>query len=183
VAARAYSEEASRTAGAGGLAEAGPASPLHPNAQRAQAALSAAGCRGQVRELTESTRTSAEAAAALGVEVGQIAKSLVFVADGRPVVVIASGSDRVDTSSLARELGASLVSRADADFVKETTGYPVGGVSPAGLPEGVEVLVDRGLASYEAIWAAAGTPHAVYPTTFAELLKVSDGRVVDVAER
>jgi prolyl-tRNA editing enzyme YbaK/EbsC (Cys-tRNA(Pro) deacylase) len=155
---------------------------LHPNAQRVQAALAAAGCHGRVRELAESTRTSAEAAAALGVEVGQIAKSLVFVADGRPVVVVASGRDRVSTAALARELGASRVSRADADFVKDKTGYPIGGVSPAGLPPEVEVLVDRGLARYESIWAAAGTPHAVYPTTFEELLRATGGRVVEVAE-
>jgi len=163
---------------------AGAAEPnLHPNAQRVQRALASAGCRGQVRQLSESTRTSAEAAAALGVEVGQIAKSLVFLADRRPVVVIMSGRDRVDTGTLARVLGATEVRRADADAVRQATGYPIGGVSPAGLPAGLEVLVDRGLVACNLIWAAAGTPNAVYPTTFEELLALTGGRAADVSER
>jgi Cys-tRNA(Pro) deacylase len=155
---------------------------LHPNARRVQDALAAAGVAGRVRELDASARTSTEAADALGVEVGQIAKTLVFLADGRPVVVIASGSDRVDTAALARAAGVDKVKRADADAVKATTGYSIGGVSPAGLPPGVEVFIDRGLSRYEVIWAAAGTHFAVYPTTFADLESVTGGRVVDVAE-
>lgn len=160
-----------------------PANSLHPNARRAQEALLAAGCSAQVRQLADSARTAAEAAAALGVHVGQIAKSLVFLADGRPVLVVASGPDRVDTHAVARELKAERVSRADAAAVREATGYPIGGVSPAGLRADLEVLIDEGLAAYEVIWAAAGTPHAVYPTTFAELLSVTGGRTVDVRER
>jgi prolyl-tRNA editing enzyme YbaK/EbsC (Cys-tRNA(Pro) deacylase) len=155
---------------------------LHPNARRVQAVLQVAGCRSDVRQLLESTRTSAEAAAALGVEVGQIAKSLLFLADGKPVVVVASGTDRVDVASLASLLGAGHVERPKAEVVKEATGYPIGGVSPAGLPPTVEVLVDVGLSKYTEIWAAAGTPWAVYPTTFGELLQVSGARPVDVAE-
>ncbi|HMK97156.1 MAG TPA: YbaK/EbsC family protein [Acidimicrobiales bacterium] len=155
---------------------------LPPNARRVQAALVAAGCRGQVRALTDSTRTSAEAAAALGAETAQIAKSVVLVADGRPVVVLMSGSQRVATAALAATLGVAHVQKASADEVKEATGYPIGGVSPAGLPAGLEVLVDKGLARHEIVWAAAGTPHAVYPTNFIELLKLTGGRPVEVAE-
>lgn len=155
---------------------------LHPNTRRVQAALVAAGCNSQVHQLAESARTSAEAAAALGVSVGQIAKSLVFLADGRPVMVIASGADRVDLKALAQATQAKAVSRPGADVVRDATGYPIGGVSPAGLGPDIEVLVDNGLAAYSVIWAAAGTPHAVYPTTFADLLKVTGGRTADVSE-
>jgi prolyl-tRNA editing enzyme YbaK/EbsC (Cys-tRNA(Pro) deacylase) len=155
---------------------------LHPNARRVQEALAAAGVGGRVRELDASARTSAEAADALGVEVGQIAKTLVFLAGGRPVVVIASGSDRVDVAALARVVRVDRVKRADADAVKAATGYSIGGVSPAGLPAAVEVLIDGGLSRYEVIWAAAGTHYAVYPTSFADLVSVTGGRVVDVAE-
>ena len=155
---------------------------LHPNARRVQDALVAAGVEGRVRELDASARTSAEAADALEVEVGQIAKTLVFLADGRPVVVIASGSDRVDTAALARVAEVDKVKRADADAVKAATGYSIGGVSPAGLPRGVEVFIERGLSRYEIIWAAAGTHNAVYPTTFTDLVSVTGGLVVDVAE-
>jgi len=155
---------------------------LHRNARRAQAALASAGSLSQVRELSESARTSAEAASALGVDVGQIAKSLVFLADGCPVVVVLSGSDRVSTELLAAELNAREVRRATAEVVKDTTGYPIGGVSPAGLPEDVQALVDRGLDRWDLVWAAAGTPHAVFPTTFGELLRVTRGRAVDVRE-
>ncbi len=156
---------------------------LHPNALRAQVALAAAGCDRQVRQFAESTRTSAEAAAVLGVQVGQIAKSVVFLADGRPVVVVMSGSDRVDTGSLAAAIGAREVRKPSAQAVKEATGYPIGGVSPAGLPATVKVLVDKGMSRFEQIWAAAGTPYAVYPTNFPELLQVTGGHSVDVAER
>jgi Cys-tRNA(Pro) deacylase len=155
---------------------------LHPNARRVQDALAAAGVEGRVRELDASARTSAEAAEALGVEVGQIAKTLVFLADGRPVVVVASGSDRVDTAALARLVGVDKVKRADADAVKAATGYSIGGVSPAGLPPGVEIVIDQGLSRYETIWAAAGTHYAVYPTTFTDLVSLTGGRVVEVAE-
>jgi prolyl-tRNA editing enzyme YbaK/EbsC (Cys-tRNA(Pro) deacylase) len=165
----------------GGVAETNP--DLHPNSRRVQDALAAAGCSSQVHQLAESARTSAEAAAAaLGVSVGQIAKSLVFLADGRPVMVIASGADRVDLKALARVAEAKEVSRPGADVVREATGYPIGGVSPAGLRPDIEVLVDNGLAAYGVIWAAAGTPHAVYRTTFADLLKVTGGRASDVSE-
>jgi prolyl-tRNA editing enzyme YbaK/EbsC (Cys-tRNA(Pro) deacylase) len=153
----------------------------HPNVQRVQAALAAAGSTGEVRELPDSTRTSAEAAAAIGVEVAQIAKSLVFLSDGEPVMVVASGADRVDTVKLSASLGGSRITRADADAVRTATGYPIGGVSPAGLDRTVPVMVDHALAGFDEIWAAAGTPHAVFKTTYHELLRISSGRPVDVA--
>ena len=129
-----------------------------------------------VRQIPDSTRTSAEAAAALGVEVGQIAKSLVFLADGGPVMVVASGADRVDTAKLSAHLGGAAITRADADAVRAATGYPIGGVSPAGLDRSLPVLVDRALAGFDEVWAAAGTPNAVFPTTFDELLVIAGGR-------
>ncbi|MGH9063661.1 MAG: YbaK/EbsC family protein [Acidimicrobiales bacterium] len=156
---------------------------LHPSARRVQEALAAAGSDAAVRQLEDSTRTSAEAAQALGVEVGQIAKSLVFLADGRPLVVVASGADRVDTEAVARAVGAKRVSRADAGAVRDATGYPIGGVSPVGLGPGITVLVEEALARFERVWAAAGTPNAVYPTSFAELLSVTRGRPADVRQR
>ena len=136
-----------------------------------------------MRILDDSTRTAAEAAAALDVAVANIAKTLVFLADDAPVVVVAGGASRVDTDRLAGEIGAAEVRKADADAVRAATGYPIGGVSPVGLPEGLVVVVDGALAPLDPIWAAAGHPRAVYRTTFDELLAVSGGRVVDVAER
>jgi prolyl-tRNA editing enzyme YbaK/EbsC (Cys-tRNA(Pro) deacylase) len=155
----------------------------HPSVDRVQTALDAAGSAARVRELPGSTRTSQEAAAAVGVAVGQIAKSLVFLADGDPVMVVASGADRVDTTRLATHLGATGISRADADRVKAATGYPIGGVSPAGLDGRLRVLVDRALAPFDVVWAAAGTPNSVFPTSFAELLRISGGEEADVSER
>jgi prolyl-tRNA editing enzyme YbaK/EbsC (Cys-tRNA(Pro) deacylase) len=133
--------------------------------------------------LDASTRTAAEAAAALDVDVANIAKTLVFVADGTPMVVVAGGASRVDTTRLAAAVGGAKVDKADADTVREATGYPIGGVSPVGLPGGLGVLVDEALAPLSPIWAAAGHPRAVYRTTFDELVAISGGRVVDVAER
>jgi prolyl-tRNA editing enzyme YbaK/EbsC (Cys-tRNA(Pro) deacylase) len=152
-----------------------------PNVERVQAALAANGSMASVRQLPDSTRTSAEAAAALGVDLAQIAKSLVFLAGGDPVMVIASGADRVDTAKLSACLGGAPITRADADAVRAATGYPIGGVSPAGLGGSLPVMVDRALARFDEVWAAAGTPHAVFATTFDELLLISGGRAVDVA--
>ena len=154
---------------------------MHPNAELVRAALRAGGSKAEVIELPSSTRTSAEAAAALGVEMGQIAKSLVFVADGAPVVVVLSGADRLDTARLGRHLGAGRVGRADAETVRSATGFPIGGVSP--LAHAAPVVVDRGLAAYRVVWAAAGTPNAVFPTTFDELLVLVPGsQAADVRE-
>jgi prolyl-tRNA editing enzyme YbaK/EbsC (Cys-tRNA(Pro) deacylase) len=155
----------------------------HAGVERVQTALRAAGLAALVRELPGSTRTSHEAAAALGVNVAQIAKSLVFLADGEPVMVVASGADRVDTSRLAAHVGVTGISRADAERVRAATRYPIGGVSPAGLDGRLRVLIDRALAPFDVIWAAAGTPNSVFPTTFGELLRLSGGEEADVSER
>ena len=153
---------------------------LHRNAHRVQEALLAAGSPAVVRELPESAHTVAEAAAALGVAEAQIAKSLVFVADGRPVLAVLSGVDRLDPERLGRHVGAEKVKRADADVVRSATGFPIGGVSPIGPDGGMRVLIDRGLEGFDVVWAAAGTPHAVFPSTFAELLSVTGGEAADV---
>jgi prolyl-tRNA editing enzyme YbaK/EbsC (Cys-tRNA(Pro) deacylase) len=153
---------------------------LHRNAERVQRALTAAGSAAVVRELPDSAHTSTDAAAALGVEVEQIAKSLVFVADGIPVLVVLRGSDRVDTDRLAAVLGATKVKRADADVVREATGFPIGGVSPAALPPGLRVVLDGALGYHDVVWASAGTPHAVFPSNFEELRRVSGGQSAEV---
>lgn len=153
---------------------------LHRNARRVQDALHAAGSAAVVRELPDSARTVAEAAAALAVDEAQIAKSLVFLADGRPVLAVLSGTDRLDPARLAGHLGAARVVRADADVVRSATGFPIGGVSPVGHGADLPVLVDRALEVFDVVWAAAGTPHAVFPTTFGELLAVSGGEPADV---
>jgi len=149
---------------------------LHPNAARVQDALTRAGAAGAVRQLDESTATSADAALALGVEVAQIGKSLVFLGDDRAVVIVLSGADRLDTAALARFLGVGSVRRPDAQEVRSSTGYPIGGVSPLGLPPDVPVLIDDGLADFDVIWVAAGTPNAVFPTTYPELVRITPAR-------
>lgn len=153
---------------------------LHPNALRVQAALRAAGATAQVQVLADSTRTAEEAAAALAVDVGQIVKSLVFLADGDPVLVLAAGDHRVDVGKLQELLGAGEVRRADAREVRAATGLPIGGVAPLGHPRRLTTLVDSALDRYPVVWAAAGTPHAVFPTSFAELVRITAGRPADV---
>lgn len=150
-------------------------SDLHPNVVRVQDALLAAGAKGSVRMLDESARTAAEAAAALGVEVGQITNSLIFVADGEPLLVLTSGRHRVDTARVAELVGVAKVSRADADFVREHAGVAIGGVSPIGHPHPLRTLVDIALNDYDVVWAAAGHTHAVFPTTYDELLALTGG--------
>jgi len=149
---------------------------LHPNAVRVQDALIRAEARGAVRQLAESTATSGDAALALGVEVAQIGKSLVFLGDDRAVVIVLSGVDRLDTAALAAFLEVAKVRRPDAQEVRSSTGYPIGGVSPLGLPPDVPVLIDDGLADFEVIWVAAGTPNAVFPTHYEELVRITSAR-------
>ena len=154
---------------------------VHHNAKRVEAALRAGGAAGEIRELDDSARTAAEAAAALGVPIGAIVKSLVFTADGSAVLVLASGDHQVDTGKIAGVLGVGSVKRADADLVRAATGFPIGGVAPVGHPAPLRTVVDRHLSTFESVWAAAGTPHAVFPTTFDELLRLSGGTAADVA--
>jgi prolyl-tRNA editing enzyme YbaK/EbsC (Cys-tRNA(Pro) deacylase) len=131
--------------------------------------------------LPDAVTTAAAAAAALGVEVGQIANSLVFDADGEPLLVLTSGAHRVDTGKVAALVGAGKVRRASPEFVRTATGQAIGGVAPVGHPSPLRTLVDRALEQYDEIWAAGGIPHAVFPTTCAELVKVTGGEPADVA--
>jgi len=154
---------------------------MHPNAERVQAELRSLGANGEVVELAASTRTSQEAAAAVGTTVAQIAKSLVFVNGEAPVLVIASGVNRVSMEKLAALLG-SPATRPDGETVKRLTGFPIGGVAPVGHTTRPRVLIDRDLLQYPEIWAAAGTPNAVFRTTPEELARVTEGEIVDVKE-
>lgn len=160
---------------------------LHPNVQAVQQALdaadarAAAGQRSQVRVLPDAVHTAAAAAAALEVEVGQIANSLVFEADGEPLLVLTSGAHRADTGILAAAAGVARVRRASADFVRAHTGQPIGGVAPIGHPKPIRTLLDHALAAYPEIWAAGGVPRAVFPTTYAELHRITDATPVEVA--
>ena len=154
---------------------------MHPSVSHVVSALRAAGASGEVRVLDESARTAAEAAAALGCEVGAIANSLVFTADGEPLLVMTSGAHRVDTGAVAALLGVQRVTRADPDTVRAATGQVIGGVAPLGHPAPLRTLVDTALQAYEQVWAAAGHPHAVFPTSYDELLRLTGGRPAAVA--
>jgi prolyl-tRNA editing enzyme YbaK/EbsC (Cys-tRNA(Pro) deacylase) len=153
---------------------------VHPNSTAVAAALTAAGAQGQVRELAESARTAAEAASALGCEIGAIANSLIFMADGSPVLILTSGGHRVDTAFVAQRLGVGALRRASPEQVRAATGQPIGGVAPVGHPSPVRTLVDVALAAHPVVWAAGGTPHTVFPTTFAELLRICRAEPVEV---
>jgi len=156
---------------------------LKASAQRVQAALRAHGIAAEVREFPASTRTSAAAAAAVGCAVGQIAKSLIFRAcqTDRPVLVIASGANRVDEQAVADWLGEKI-GRADADFVRQRTGFAIGGVPPIGLAEAMPTVIDRDLLGYAEIWAAAGTPNAVFRIRPAALVAMTGGAVADIRQ-
>jgi prolyl-tRNA editing enzyme YbaK/EbsC (Cys-tRNA(Pro) deacylase) len=153
---------------------------VHANAERVAAALRAGGATGEVRELTGSARTADDAARALGVPVGAIVKSLVFDADGAAVLVLASGDHRVDTEAVARLLTKARVRRADPDLVREATGFPIGGVAPFSHPTPLPTLIDRHLGDFDIVWAAAGTPNTVFPTSFDELLRMTAGAAADI---
>jgi prolyl-tRNA editing enzyme YbaK/EbsC (Cys-tRNA(Pro) deacylase) len=159
---------------------------LRPAAQRVQALLRAAGLSGDVVEFAETTRTSVEAAAAIGCDVAQIAKSLIFRArpSDRPVLVIASGRNRVNEKRVVERLAANGqgegLARADADFVREKTGFAIGGVAPIGHDTPPIVFIDRDLLGFAEIWAAAGTPFAVFKLTPDELVRLTGGEVVTV---
>ena len=150
--------------------------------KRAQAALDKHGISGKIKILADSARTAAEAAAGLGIEVGQIASSLVFkLPDDRSLLVITSGRHRVDTEMVADLLQIPALDRANADYVKEFSGYSVGGVAPLGwINEPSITLIDEALNDYQVIWAAAGHPHAVFPTTYQELLEASGAKAARV---
>ena len=148
----------------------------HPGVERVEALLRGAGVSGEVRWLDESAPTAVAAAAALGVEVGAIANSLIFTLDGAPLLVMTSGSHRVDTGWLGDQLGGKM-KRADADLVKAATGQTIGGVAPIGHPVPLRTIVDAQLASYPQLWAAAGHAHTVFPLSFDELVRITSGDV------
>ena len=139
------------------------------------------GAQGEVRRLDDSARTAKEAADALGIEVGQIASSLIFLADGEPVLVIASGKHRVDTTTVASILAVSEVTKATADDVRKATGFAIGGVAPVGHPEPLPTIIDIALSHYDEVWAAGGHPHYVFPTSYDELLRITGGEAAEVA--
>ena len=155
---------------------------MKPATLRVQTALSALGLGGAVVELAAEARTSQQAADALGVGVAQIAKSLVFTVDGAPVMVVASGVNRVDERKLGK-LAGGAVRRADAETVKLATGYTIGGVPPLAHDTPLPIWVDEDLLRHDLIYAAAGVPECVFPLTPDELLRATGGTVADVKER
>ena len=146
---------------------------------RVEAALREAGIASEVVHTPESARTAEEAARAIGTSVSQIVKSLVFLCDGAPVLALVSGSNRLDTKALGA-LAGGRIERADADRVREATGYAIGGIPPIGHPAPIPTWIDRDLLAYDVVWAAAGTPDAVFPIAPADLVRASAGVVGDI---
>jgi prolyl-tRNA editing enzyme YbaK/EbsC (Cys-tRNA(Pro) deacylase) len=155
--------------------------PLSPSAQKVQTALAARGFVLQVVELPQSTRTSADAAAAVGCTIGQIAKSIVFRAakSDQPVLVMTSGANRVSENAVATLVGEPLA-KADAEYVRTRTGFVIGGVPPVGYAEPLMTFIDEDLLPFAEIWAAAGTPNAVFRLTPEELVRLTEGKVAKV---
>lgn len=153
---------------------------LHPNAQKVQGALDAAGVVTSVQRLSKETRTAAAAAAELGCAVGAIANSLVFMADGEPLLVMTSGAHRVDEAFLAAEQGIGELRSANAAEVRDSTGQPIGGVAPLAHPTKLPALIDETLAQYEQIWVGGGAPNSIFPLTYEQLLAITGGTVVAV---
>lgn len=154
---------------------------LSSSVEKVQRALEALGFHHPVMELPASTRTSVEAAQAVGCKVGQIAKSLVFMGKetSRPILVIASGANRVNEQKIA-QFASEPVTKADADFVRVQTGFAIGGVPPVGHLRKMEIFIDEDLLQYDVIWAAAGSPHAVFKLSPSDLLRMTGGRVLDI---
>jgi prolyl-tRNA editing enzyme YbaK/EbsC (Cys-tRNA(Pro) deacylase) len=154
---------------------------LSPSAQKVQSALDKYGIQLEVVELSDSTRTSQEAAQAIGCQVGQIAKSIVFqtVTSNRPILVIASGSNRVSEALIAERVG-EIIKKADAEFVQLRTGFVIGGVPPLGHAEHLETYIDQDLLQYKEIWSAAGNPHAVFRLTPEDMVRITGGMVLKV---
>lgn len=155
--------------------------PLKPSAQRVQDALLARGYANRIVEFADSTRTAAEAAAAVGCTVGQIAKSLLFQghASGKPLLIIVSGANRVHEKRVAAQIGEKLA-KADAEFVRTATGYAIGGVPPLGHAQPLDTYIDQDLLAFDEIWAAAGHPHAVFRLTPDELVGMTGGQVIPI---
>ena len=155
----------------------------NPSVQRVSAKLKELGVQGEINVLSDSARTAQEAADALGILVGQVASSIVFKLDDEsPLLVITSGRHRVDTKLVAEKLGVAKLHRVDADYVKEKSGFSIGGVSPVGWVNPATILIDEALNDYEVVWAAAGHPHSVYPTTYAELIKCTGAKSMVIGD-
>ena len=151
--------------------------------KRVQQALIDLGVSGQIKVLIDSARTAQEAADGLGIEVGQIASSLIFkLPDHSPLLIITSGRHRVDVDLVAKNLGFEKLERVDATYVKEISGFSIGGVAPIGWISPATIIIDQALNDYEVVWAAAGHPHAVYPTSFKELLQCTDAQPMVVGD-
>jgi prolyl-tRNA editing enzyme YbaK/EbsC (Cys-tRNA(Pro) deacylase) len=152
--------------------------------KRFKEAADSLGVKGEINILADTARTAVDAANGLGIEVGQIASSLIFrLPSGNPLLIITSGRHRVDTDLVATNLGIAELGRADANYVKEVSGYSVGGVSPLGWISKPEIiLIDEALNDYEVVWAAAGHPHAVYPTTYNELITCTGAKPMVVGD-
>lgn len=168
----------------------------HPSVLRVQSRLRELGMQGEVHHLSDSARSAQEAADALGILVGQVASSIVFrLPNDLPLLVITSGRHRVDTVLVAEKLKVEKIHRADADFVRKCSGFAIGGVSPLGwvadlssgtdsfgYPNELTVLIDEALSDYDVVWAAAGHPHAVFPTTFVELRSATGAQTMFVGD-
>lgn len=150
--------------------------------ERVRVVLAEYGVNVTIEEFPEGTRTAQQAADAIGTEVGQIVKSLIFVADGEPILVLVSGSNMADTNKLGAML-SSKVKRADAQLVREATGFAIGGVSPVGHPSPLTTIIDEDLLKYDVVHAAAGTPFAVFTIAPEKLVRITGGRVADVAQQ
>jgi prolyl-tRNA editing enzyme YbaK/EbsC (Cys-tRNA(Pro) deacylase) len=155
----------------------------HPRFAEALDELGLGELHGQIRRFPDATRTAAEAAAAIGCELSQICKSLIFAADGEPVLVLMDGASRVDVERVREQLGVEKVTRAKADVVRGTTGYAIGGVPPFGHRTRTRVLADRSLLEHDLVWAAAGNPHAVFPMEPKALVTHAGATLVDVREQ
>ena len=153
---------------------------MHPSAVHVASVLRELGVAGEIIQLPESAPTAAAAAAQLGCEVGAIANSLIFNADSEPLLILTSGAHRVDTGKVAALLGITSLRRADPEFVRSSTGQAIGGVAPVGHPRPVRTLVDTWLEKYDVVWAAGGHSHTVFPSSFAELVRITGGTPADV---
>ena len=153
---------------------------MHPSAMHVASVLRELGVAGEVIQLPESAPTAAAAAAQLGCEVGAVANSLIFNADSEPLLILTSGAHRVDTGKVAALLGITSLRRADPEFVRTSTGQVIGGVAPVGHPRPVRTLVDTWLEKYDVVWAAGGHSHTVFPSSFAELVRITGGTPADV---
>ena len=152
--------------------------------KRVVAAMETFSIKGEIKVLTQTAKSAAEAAAGLGILVGQIASSIIFkLPDQSPLLVITSGRHRVDTELVASKLGVEILERVDADYVKEISGFSIGGVAPIGwLTSPAITLIDEALNEYEIVWAAAGHPHAVFPSTYQELLTAAHATPMKVGQ-